>query len=66
MYTLKLDLSQDEHDALLVLLRADMRRSEREGTTKSPFATAVRKIHSDITGYDEAVADVKGTSRRES
>jgi hypothetical protein len=57
MYTLKLDLSEYEHAALVTVLRAEIDRAERDGTPDSPFCTAVSKILDDIHGYDRAVAE---------
>jgi hypothetical protein len=48
-YTLKLDLTEYEHGVLVLLLRTDLERSEREGTTGSPWHAAVSKI-SEVTG----------------
>lgn len=38
-YTLKLDLNEYELNVLATLLTTDAQRSEREGTTDSPWAT---------------------------
>lgn len=59
MYTLKLDLSQYEHDVLVTLLSTELQRGERDGTTDSPWHGAIAKIADDITGYDSAVAVAK-------
>jgi len=58
-YTLKLDLSTEERNVLVELLRTDLRRSRREGTTDSPWHDAVVSIHSQILGYEVAVAKAR-------
>lgn len=56
-YTLKLDLSQYEMSVLAELLRNDVRRAEREGTTGSPWCGAVSKILNDVYEYTASVAE---------
>lgn len=61
-YTLKLDLTDYEHGALLTMLNTELQRGERDGTTDSPFYAALHKIRYDINGYDEAVTEARKIS----
>ena len=53
-YTLKLDLSDYERDALVMMLHTEVDRGERDGTTDSPFCKAMQKILDDVTSYDKS------------
>lgn len=58
-YTLKLDLNDDERNALVTLLRTEVERAERKGTAETPFAVAVAGVLADIDGYESAAGELR-------
>lgn len=58
-YTLKLDLSTYQRDALVTLVKTEIERGERAGTTESPWHAAMVEVADQVFGYESAVAEAK-------
>lgn len=64
-YTLKLDLTEYQRNALVTALRSGVDEAEGRGVGDAPYPTALGEVLEQITGYAEAVELAKRITEAE-